>query len=137
MSVQGMCRILFVCVANSCRSQMAEGFTREYGAGIIEAYSAGTHPSGAVDPRAVEVMNEAGIDISGQISKGFDALPVKEFDLVIGMGCGDSCPLVPSRGRLTWDISDPKGADIRVFRAARDDIRDHVLELIEGINKGG
>lgn len=137
MSVRGTCRILFVCVANSCRSQMAEGFAREYGAGIVEAYSAGTQPSGTVDPRAVEVMHEAGIDISGQGSKGFADLPAKEFDIVIGMGCGDTCPLVPSRGRLTWDISDPKGADIRAFRAVRDDIRDHVLELIEGINKGG
>jgi len=128
-----MKKVLFVCVENSCRSQMAEGFARDLGKGVIEAYSAGSRPSGKVNPEAVRVMQEAGIDISSQQSKGFDQLPVKEFDYVITLGCQDACPFVPAREHIDWNIEDPKDKDTDFFRKVRDDIADKVKELIKNV----
>jgi len=128
-----MFKIVFVCVENSCRSQMAEGFARFYGKGRVEAYSAGSKPSGRVNETAVQVMKEVGIDISSQESKGFDALPDREFDMVVTMGCGDECPLVPAKRRIDWKIRDPKGKSIEIFREVRDEIKEKVLELIEEV----
>lgn len=127
-----MVRIVFVCVENSCRSQMAEGFARFYGKGSVEAISAGSRPSGKVNDIAVQVMQEAGIDISSQESKGFDALPFKEFDVVVTMGCGDECPFIPAKKRIDWQIRDPKGRPMEFFREVRDEIKEKVLELIAG-----
>ena len=129
-----MKRVLFVCVENSCRSQMAEGFARELGQGVIDANSAGSRPSGKVNSDAVRVMAEVGIDISKYQSKGFQELPVKEFDWVITMGCGDQCPLVPAVKRLDWEIDDPKGRDIEFFRKTRDMIGRMVKDLIKNIS---
>lgn len=129
----GMKRILFVCIENSCRSQMAEGFARFYGKGKIEAFSAGSRPSGKVNEIAVEVMKEIGIDISKQESKGFDALPYKEFDVLVTMGCGDECLFVPASSRVDWKIRDPKGQSIEFFREVRDEIKGKVLKLIEDL----
>ncbi|MBI5213423.1 MAG: arsenate reductase ArsC [Nitrospirae bacterium] len=126
-----MKKVLFVCVENSCRSQMAEGFVRLFGGGIFESYSAGSKPSGKVDHMAVEVMKEAGIDISSQKSKGFNDLSVKEFDMVITLGCGDVCPFVPAKEHIEWKIDDPKGKDIDFFRIVRDQIKDRVKRLAE------
>lgn len=128
-----MKKVLFVCVENSCRSQMAEGFARLFGKGIFEPYSAGSKPSGKVDPVAVEVMKEAGIDISSQESKGFNNLGIKEFDMVITLGCGDVCPFVPAKKHIEWKIDDPKGKEIGIFRNVRDQIKDHVKKLAESI----
>ena len=128
-----MKKVLFVCVENSCRSQMAEGFARLFGKGIFEPYSAGSKPAGKVDPLAVEVMKEAGIDISSQKSKGFNDLSIKEFDMVITLGCGDVCPFVPAKEHIEWKIDDPKGKDIGFFRIAREQIKDHVNRLAESI----
>lgn len=128
-----MKKILFVCVENSCRSQMAEGFGRFLGKGIFEAYSAGSKPSGAVDPMAVEAMKEIGIDISTQKSKGFDELIVKKFDAVITLGCGDVCPFVPATEHIAWEIDDPKGRGMDVFMKVRDRIRYKVKNLSESI----
>ena len=128
-----MKKVLFVCVENSCRSQMAEGFARLFGKGIFEPYSAGSKPFGRVDPMAVEVMKEAGIDISSQKSKGFNDLSIKEFDMVITLGCGDVCPFVPAKEHIEWKIDDPKGKDIGFFRIAREQIKDHVNRLAESI----
>jgi arsenate reductase len=128
-----MKKILFVCIENSCRSQMAEGFARKLAQGKIEALSAGSKPSGNVNETAIEVMKEAGIDISQQRSKGFNELPEKTFDYVITMGCGDVCPFVPAKKRIEWDILDPKGKPIEVFRETRDIIKKKVLELIENL----
>ena len=89
-----MMRILFICIENSCRSQMAEGLARSLGKGAVEAYSAGSRPSGAVNPAVQEVVSEIGIDIGRQRLKGFDELPVREFDYVITLGCRDVCPFV-------------------------------------------
>lgn len=125
-----MKKVLFVCVGNSCRSQMAEGFARFFGGGALEPYSAGSRPFGRVDPIAIKVMKESGIDISSQRSKGFDELGVKEFDMVITLGCGDVCPFVPAKEHVNWQIEDPKGGEIEHFRMIRDRIRDLVKGLV-------
>ncbi|MBF0215913.1 MAG: arsenate reductase ArsC [Candidatus Omnitrophica bacterium] len=128
-----MKKILFVCVENSCRSQMAEGFAKILGKGVVEAYSSGSKPSGKVNPDAVRVMDEAGIDINASASKGFNDLPVKEFDYVVTMGCGDVCPFVPAKEHIDWKIPDPKGRDMEYFRSVRDNIRDRVREFVNVI----
>ena len=115
--------VLFVCVENSCRSQMAEGIVRHFGKGILEAYSAGSKPSGIINPGALEVMREFGIDISKQKSKGFSDLPIKIFDYVITLGCKDICPFVPADKHIEWEIDDPKGKDLDFFRKVRDEIK--------------
>ena len=125
-----MKKVLFICVENSCRSQIAEGFARNFGEGIIEAYSAGSRPLGNINPEAIRVMQELGIDILSQRSKGFDQLPVKEFDYVITLGCQDACPFVPAKQHIDWNIADPKGKDVEFFRKVRDDIAENVKELI-------
>lgn len=125
-----MKRVLFVCIENSCRSQMAEGFTRKLGRGILEVYSAGSKPSGVVNPDAIKAMQETGIDISGQQSKGFNELPVEEFDYVVTLGCHDACPFVAAKKHIEWQIDDPKGKSADEFRKARDEIRSKVKELI-------
>ena len=130
-----MTRILFVCVENSCRSQMAEGFARRLGEGRIEAYSAGSKATGSVNSEAVVVMKEVGIDISGQSSKGFTDLPVAEFDYVVTMGCQDICPFFPAKAELAWQIDDPKGGDRQLFRRVRGEIEQQVARLIEIIAK--
>ena len=122
--------VLFVCIENSCRSQMAEGFARQLGRGILEAYSAGSKPSGVVNPEAVKAMQEVGIDISAQQSKGFNQLPVKEFDYVITLGCRDVCPFVAAKKHIEWQIADPKGKNADEFRKTRDEIRSKIKELI-------
>jgi arsenate reductase len=129
-----MKKVLFVCIENSCRSQMAEGFASAFGKDVLDAYSAGSHPSGKVNPEAVKVMREAGVDISGYQSKGFQELPVKEFDVVITMGCGDQCPVVPAEKHIDWHIEDPRGRDVAFFRRVRDNIKNQVRELIRTIS---
>jgi arsenate reductase len=128
-----MKKILFVCIENSCRSQMAEGFANKLGQGKIEVHSAGSNPSNEVDKMAIKVMKEKGIDISGQKSKGFGDLKEKDFDYVITMGCKDVCPFVPARQRIEWDIPDPTGKPIEAFREIRDLIERKVKEFIENL----
>jgi arsenate reductase (thioredoxin) len=122
--------ILFICVENSCRSQMAEGFARVLGGDKVEAYSAGSRPSGVVNPEAIAAMKEVGIDISQQTSKGFKDLPRQDLDYVVTMGCQDVCPFFPAKQELDWDIPDPKGRGQAVFREVRDLIRSQVLSLL-------
>ena len=126
-------RVLFVCVENSCRSQMAEGYARALGKERIEAHSAGSRPSGRVDPRTVGMMNEAGIDLSGARSKGLDELPDGTWDWIVTMGCGDACPHLPARHRADWDLPDPKGMDDAGFRAVRDRIQGLVADLLTNV----
>ncbi len=125
--------ILFVCVENSCRSQIAEGLARNLFGDKVEAYSAGSKPSGRVNPDAIKVMAEVGIDISGQRSKSFNDLPAKEFDYVITMGCEDTCPFIPAKHMLAWQIEDPKGKGIELFRQVRDKIKDKINILLTQI----
>ncbi len=122
--------LLFVCIENSCRSQMAEGFARAQGHDRAIAHSAGSSPSGQVNPRAVGFMAEKNIDLNLQRSKGLDDLPALRWDYVVTMGCGDACPHLPARHRLDWDLPDPKHLDDAGFRAVRDRIEGLVRDLI-------
>jgi len=130
-----MKKILFVCVKNSCRSQIAEGFANEYGKGIAEVFSAGSRPSGIINENAINVMQEVNIDISLNKSKGFNDLPVKKFDYVITLGCKDICPFIPADKHIEWNIKDPEGKDLKFFREVRDNIEKHVKTLLENISK--
>jgi arsenate reductase len=128
-----MKKVLFVCIENSCRSQMAEGLAREFGKDILEAYSAGSKPSREVNPNAIKVMKEIDIDISSYKPKGFKDLPIKTFDYVITLGCGDICPFIPAKEHIDWLIDDPKGKEIEYFRKTRDFIEDKVKGLRQEI----
>jgi protein-tyrosine-phosphatase len=122
--------VLFVCVENSCRSQIAEGYAlRLAGNGWIVA-SAGSHPSGSIHPRAVAFMKEEGMDLSQQSSKGLGEIPSITWDAVVTMGCGDACPHVAARRRLDWDLPDPKNLPDEEFRGIRDEIRRRVEYLL-------
>jgi len=123
-------RILFVCIENSNRSQIAEAFARRYGAGRMEAYSAGTRPSGQVNPKAMSSMKELGYDLSRHSSKTLSDIPGIEFDFVATMGCGDECPFVRTKEREDWNIPDPKDMEPDEFRAVRDLIESKVKNLI-------
>ena len=128
-------RVLFVCVENSCRSQMAEGFARHIAPDIIEAHSAGSRPSGIVNPKAIAAMNDVGVDISSHDSNGFDALPEVEWDAVVTMGCGDECPLIAAKSRIDWDLPDPAKMPPEEFNSVRDEIRRRVEKLAESLRK--
>ncbi len=121
--------ILFVCIENSCRSQIAEGLTNSFYWDKFNAYSAGSRPSGIVNPVAIEVMKEINVDISKQKSKGFLELKDIEFDYLVTMGCGDVCPVFPAKHEITWNIEDPKGKPIEIFRRVRDEIREKIEQL--------
>ena len=126
-----MKKILFVCVENSCRSQMAEGFARLYGKGQVEAFSAGSKPSGIVNPKAVRAMKELGYDLSAHGSKSVETFNGILFHYVITMGCGDTCPFVPAKKRIDWNIPCPKQMEQEDFNKVRDLIGEKVKELIE------
>ena len=129
-----MKRVLFVCVENSNRSQMAEAFARIHGGEKVEAYSAGSLPSGIVNPKAIEAMRELGCDISRRRSKSIVDLPDIEFDFVATMGCGDACPFVRAKRREDWDIPDPKALPPEEFRVVRDLIGSKVKTLLETLD---
>jgi protein-tyrosine-phosphatase len=122
--------VLFVCVENSNRSQMAEAFARTHGAGKVEARSAGSRPSGRVNPKAVEAMKEVGYDLTTHTSKGLDAFNGTEVEVAVTMGCGDECPLVLAKRRVDWQIPDPRDMTPEEFRGVRNLIETKVKELI-------
>jgi ACR3 family arsenite transporter len=124
-------RLLFVCVENSGRSQMAEAFARMAGA---EAWSAGSRPSGKVNPKAIEAMREVGYDLSTHRSKSVDELPKVDFDCVVTMGCGDACPAVRAKRREDWQIPDPKDMDLEGVRRVREQIRTLTVRVV-GVHK--
>jgi arsenate reductase len=126
-------KILFVCVENARRSQMAEGFAEAFGQEKIEVYSAGSRPSSAIDPLVIEVMKEKGIDLSGKRPKGLNDLPPIEMDYLVMMGCEETCPAIPAKKIIEWEIPDPKGKSIDVFREVRDLIEDKVRGLLKEI----
>ena len=123
--------VLFVCVENSCRSQVAEAFARIHGAGKVEAYSAGSRPSGRINLKAIDSMREIGYDLAAHASKSLDKAPDVEYDYAITMGCGDECPFVRARHREDWGIADPKELDADGFRAVRSLIEAKVKDLLE------
>jgi arsenate reductase len=125
-----MPRLLFVCVENSNRSQMAEAFARALGGARIEARSAGSRPSGQINPRAIAFMAERGIDLTTQRSKSLDEVGSEPFDAVVTMGCGDACPWLPASRREDWALPDPKLLDDAGFRGVRDEIERRVVRLL-------
>jgi protein-tyrosine-phosphatase len=125
-------RVLFVCVENSNRSQMAEAFARIHGGAGVEALSAGSKPSGLINPKAVRFMAELGYDLSSHASKSLDGID-GEFDAVVTMGCGDSCPWVPAKRREDWALPDPKHMDDAGYRAVRDEISSRVQLLLAAL----
>lgn len=126
-----MKKVLFVCIENSNRSQMAEAFGRMYGEGKMEVYSSGSRPSGKVNPKAVEAMAELGYDLTKHGSKSLDEIPKGPYEYVITMGCGDECPFIPANNREDWALPDPKQMPPEEFRKVRDEIQQRVKDLIE------
>ena len=127
-------KIVFICVENARRSQMAQGFAESLGKGKFEVYSAGSRPSSAVDPLVIDVMKEKGIDLSSHHPKGLNDLPPIEMDYLITMGCEETCPAIPAKKIIEWEIPDPKGKSIESYRKIRDIIEDKVKALWEDID---
>jgi protein-tyrosine-phosphatase len=126
-------RLLFVCVENSNRSQMAEAFARIHGGAAVEAYSAGSRPSGIVNPKAIAAMRELGYDLTAHRSKSLDDIPQEEYDFVATMGCGDACPLIRAKHRADWQIPDPKHMEPFEFNQVRDLIGAKVAAALRGL----
>ena len=133
----GRTRVLFVCVENSNRSQMAEAFARMLGGERVEAWSAGSRPSGQVNPKAVAAMAELGYDLARHASKSIADLPPGEFDAAVTMGCGDACPQVLARTREDWSVPDPREMEPAAFRAVRDRIAREVAALLARLGVAG
>lgn len=122
--------VLFVCVHNAGRSQMAAGFMNAIGAGRVEVLSAGSAPKDSINPIAVQAMQEVGIDISNNVPKLLTPDAVQESDAVITMGCGDACPFYPGKRYEDWVLDDPAGQGIESVRIIRDDIKKRVEQLL-------
>ncbi len=122
--------VLFVCVHNAGRSQMAAGYLQALAGDRIDVLSAGSEPKDQINPVAVEVMAEEGIDIAGNTPKLLTVDAVKESDVVITMGCGDACPIFPGKRYEDWQLDDPAGQDVNTVRRIRDDIRSRVQALV-------
>ena len=129
-----MKHLLFVCIENSNRSQMAEAFARMYGGEGVEVFSAGSSPSGSINPKAVAAMRDAGYDLTTHSSKSLSEIPEIEFDVVVTMGCGDGCPFVRTKHREDWDIPDPRSFSPQQFNIVRDLIATKVQRLLEKIH---
>lgn len=125
-----MKRLLFVCVENSCRSQIAEAFARIHGGSETEVFSAGSRPSGKVNPKAVETMREIDYDLTKHDSKSLEEIPDVVFDFVATMGCGDECPFVRAKRREDWQIPDPKDLPLDEFRETRNLIERKVKDVL-------
>ena len=125
--------VLFVCVHNAGRSQMAAAFLTSLAKGAIEVRSAGSQPAEKVNPAAVEAMAELGIDMSAEIPKVLTTGAVKESDVVITMGCGDTCPIFPGKRYEDWELDDPAGQGVESVRPIRDDIKARIEALIASL----
>ncbi len=125
--------VLFVCVHNAGRSQMAAGYLRELGRGNIRVLSAGSEPAEMINPQAVAVMAEEGIDIASFVPEILTVDSVKESDVVITMGCGDACPIFPGKRYEDWELTDPAGQGIDTVREIRDDIKGRIVALVEDL----
>jgi arsenate reductase (thioredoxin) len=122
--------VLFLCVHNAGRSQMAAGFLRHLGAGEVEVLSAGSAPADAINPAAVEAMAEVGIDIADQQPRTWDQATVEAADVIVSMGCGDACPVLPGKRYEDWELEDPAGKGVDAVRPIRDDIERRVRGLL-------
>ncbi len=126
-------KLLFVCIENSCRSQMAEAFARKHGDDTVEVFSAGSSPSGVVNPKAINSMSEVGYDLTTHQSKGLDEVPQDGYEYAITMGCGDECPSISASCHDDWDIPDPKNMAPADFAKIRNLIEEKVKHLLTGI----
>jgi protein-tyrosine-phosphatase len=124
-------RVLFLCVHNAGRSQMAAGWMRFLGGGAIGVHSAGSQPAEHINPVAVAAMAEVGIDIAGHQPQSWTEAMLEKIDVVVTMGCGDECPYVPGVRYVDWELTDPAGQDIETVRGIRDDIERRVRELLD------
>jgi arsenate reductase len=122
--------VLFVCVHNAGRSQMAAGWLKHLAADKVEVWSAGSEPADQINPVAVEAMHEVGIDITGEAPKILTTDSVSRADVVITMGCGDTCPYFPGKRYEDWDLTDPAGQPIEVVRQVRDEIKTRIEALV-------
>ena len=127
--------VAFVCIHNSCRSQMAEGFAKKLGNDVLEVYSAGTEDYPGPKPMAIEVMEDVGIDMSAHTSKLLSDIPEK-LDILVTMGCGVECPYVPTKHREDWGLDDPSGGPKQGFEETRDLIKGKVIDLIDRVKRG-
>ncbi len=125
--------MLFVCVHNAGRSQMAAGWVRHLAQGRVDVYSGGSNPGKQLNAAAIEAMNEVGIDITNESPKLFDVEQVKAADAVITMGCGDACPIFPGKRYEDWALEDPAGLSVEAVRPIRDEIRRRVVELFNDL----
>ncbi|ALO66516.1 heat-shock protein HtpX [Arthrobacter alpinus] len=128
--------VLFVCVHNAGRSQMAAAFLSNLSAGQIDVRSAGSAPADSINPAAVAAMREVGIDMSAEVPKVLSTAAVEMSDVVITMGCGDSCPVFPGKRYEDWELADPAGQGVEAVRPIRDQIRLRVEDLINSLLPG-
>lgn len=126
--------VLFLCVHNAGRSQMAAGWLRHLAGDRVEVFSGGSDPGEHINPAAVEVMAEVGIGIAGEHPTPWTEDVVRAVDVVVSMGCGDACPVLPGKRYEDWDLTDPAGQPVEVVRAVRDDIRTRVEALIASLD---
>lgn len=134
-SIQTPVKLLFVCVENSNRSQMSEAFARILGKEKVDAYSAGSKPSGVVNAKAIKAMSELNYDLTTHYSKSVNDLKnIAPFDYVITMGCGDSCGWMPAKHFLDWNITDPKNLEPEQFNEVRDEIKNRITDFLKSIN---
>ena len=122
--------VLFLCVHNAGRSQMAAGFMRQHGGDRVRILSAGSEPADRLNPAVVAVMAEKGIDITGAVPTLLDTEMAREADVVVSMGCGDACPVFPGKRYLDWELTDPAGLPVDAVRPIRDEIERRVLGLL-------
>jgi arsenate reductase len=125
--------VLFLCVHNSGRSQMAAGWLRHLAAGRVDVYSGGSDPGTDTNPSAIAAMAEVGVDISSYAPQPWTNEMVTAADVVVSMGCGDACPILPGKRYEDWELTDPAGQPLEVVREVRDEIRGHVVELMSSI----
>lgn len=125
--------ILFVCVHNAGRSQMAAGLTAELGGDRVQVRSAGSAPAETINPAAVEAMAELGVDLGGEVPKLLSTDSVRAADVVVTMGCGDACPVFPGKRYEDWDLKDPAGRDLAAVRGIRDEIEGRVRALLDEV----
>jgi arsenate reductase len=130
-------RVLFVCVQNAGRSQIAEALFRREADGRHEARSAGSAPAERVHPEVVEVMREVGVDLEGRTPHGLDEDDVRWTDVVVTMGCGDACPVLPGKRHVDWELPDPGGRPLDEVRAVRNGIDEHVRALVSELDRSG
>ncbi len=123
-------RVLFVCIENSYRSQLAQAYAGILGGDAVEAFSAGSKPSGVINPKAIAAMAELNYDLTVHESKSLSEIPDVEYDFVATMGCGDECPFIKAKNRVDWALPDPKHLSLYEYRVVCDKIRDHVAGML-------